>query len=70
MAQLVCQRERVVQRTGVVHEHIRMHAEHAAGERAGLVLPSFSYTSTQRSANARSSSLLVLLAQRQRRLLD
>ena len=63
------QRERVAQRPGIVHQHIRMHAEHTARERAGLLAvvlihvdPAFGERAVQQ--------LLVFLAQRQRRLLD
>ena len=69
VAQLMRQRERVAQRPGIVHQHIRMHAEHTARERAGLLAvvlihvdPAFGERAVQQ--------LLVFLAQRQRRLLD
>ena len=69
VAQLVCQRERVAQRPGVVHEHIRMHAEHAAGERTGLLAVVLIHVDPALGERA-VQQLLVLLAQRQRRLLD
>ena len=69
MAQLVCQRERVAQRPGIVHEHIRMHAEHAAGERTGLLAVVLIHVDPALGERA-VQQLLVLLAQRQRRLLD
>ena len=63
MAQLMRQRERVAQRPGIVHQHIRMHAEHTARERAGLLAvvlihvdPAFGERAVQQ--------LLVFLAQR------
>ena len=69
MAQLMRQRERVVECSGIVHQHIRMHAEHAQRERAGLLAvvlihvdPAFGERAVQQ--------LLVFLAQRQRRLLN
>ena len=69
VAQLVRQRERVVECSGIVHQHIRMHAEHTARERAGLLAVVLIYIDPALCKRA-VKQLLVFLAQRQRCLLD